>query len=168
MISSLDLTPDADEASAHLVTTVRSALEDMLLLEYRLATLASVIERFGTRHIERAVTEMQAAVEKLTVTEKQRQVGVAALAEALGISPTLTFVDVIDLAPPGVRGVLTGARADMLGAKRRIDVLVARAEDLLGRRIALVTEVLGSTAEAEESTYGRSARPRPKFVDGLL
>ena len=158
----------ADVLARELLDTGSAVLEDLHLVEYRLAVVAALVERFGSRHAERAAIELQTAVEALSVSERRRQAALAAVAGELAIPETATFAQLVDLAPLAARDALRQLRASMLVTKHRIEVLSERAEDVLGRRIALVAEVLASTSDPEPPTYGRELRPRPRFVDGLL
>jgi hypothetical protein len=142
-------------------------LEDLHLVEYRLAVVAALVERFGSRHAERAAIELQGAVESLAISERQRQGALAALALAFDVPETATFAELIELVASEERDALRRLRSSMLAAKHRIEKLTVRAEDVLGRRITLVAEVLATT-DPEPPTYGRELRSRPRFVDGLL
>jgi hypothetical protein len=64
--------------------------------------------------------------------------------------------------------LLADARGDLIAARDRIDVLRGKAEDILGRRIALVVEALTAPGGALEATYGREHRPRSRVVSGVL
>jgi hypothetical protein len=169
MSSTLEMTASSAEALAEqLLGAGRMVLEGLLVVEYRLATVAALVERFGSRHTERATIEMQSAIESLASAERQRQAALSSLAITLGIPVTATIGELVDAAPPNVHDALRELRGSMLSAKHRIEGLSERAEDVLGRRIALVAEVLASSAGPEPPTYGRELRPSPRFVDGLL
>jgi len=169
MTSTLEVTAGSAEVVAEqLLGTGRAVLEALHLVEYRLAVVAALVERFGSRHAERAAIELQTAVESLAVVERQRQSALGALALVLDIPETATFAELVDIAPISVRDSMRLLRASMLSAKHRIEILTERAEDVLGRRITMVAEVLASAGDPEPATYGRELRPRPRFVDGLL
>jgi hypothetical protein len=167
----LDRTRLADGAgllASRLLDEGSAVLEGLHLVEYRLAVVAALVERFGSRHAERAASELQAAVETLAVSERRRQVALGALAADLGVPETATFAELVECAPTRARDGLRRLRAAMLAAKHRIEVLAERAEDILGRRMALVAEVLASASAPEPPIYGRELRSQPRFVDGLL
>ena len=169
MTSTLDVSADSAELlSERLLSAARAVLEGLHLVEYRLACVAALVERFGSRHAERAAIELQTAVEALATSERRRQGALAALAGVLNIPDTATFAELVEVAPLSAADTLRQLRASMLTAKHRIERLSERAEDVLGRRITLVAEVLASTADSEPPTYGRELRPNPRFVDGLL
>jgi hypothetical protein len=159
---------EADILAERLLDTGSAVLEELRSVEYRLAVVAALVDRFGSRHAERAAIELQAAVESLAVSERRRQAALAAVAAAVEVPETATFAELVDLVPLRARDALRQLRASMLAAKHRIELLSERAEDVLGRRIALVAEVLACTSEPEPPMYGRELRSKPRFVDGLL
>lgn len=162
-----------------LVAAGNAVHEQLQLVEYRLAVLSGLLDRYGadrdrspqptSSYTERAVHELQSAIEALAITERRRQVIVASLATALGREEGATLAEVVDALPPSPTATaLHHLRAAMRATKARVEELVARSEDALGRRIALVAEVLASSGGGEPITYGRPLPSLPRFVDGLL
>ena len=139
------------EAIDNLVATTRQLVEAVLVVEFRLASVAALTERFGARYGERATIELQGASDRLKIIEE-----------------VSTIDELLDVTPGPIRQLLADSRADLLAARDRIDILRGKAEDIVGRRIALVVEALTAPGSALEATYGREHRPRSRVVSGVL
>jgi hypothetical protein len=157
-----------DDRCGELVTTVRAALDALQVVEHRLATVAALVERHGTRYVQRATIELNTAIEALTVAERRRITQITTLCTELGVVSGTSFAALIDIIGAPFSDPLAEARAQMLSTKARVTDLSERAEEVLGRRLALVAEALAAGGEIETTTYGRATRARPRYVDGLL
>ncbi|MGO9964518.1 MAG: hypothetical protein ACLPUG_13970 [Acidimicrobiales bacterium] len=160
---------DAEQdAIDNLVATTRQLVEAVLVVELRLAAVAALTEKFGTRYAERATIELQGASDRLKVIEERRRAALTVATSLLGNPSVATIDELVDVSPGPIRQLLADSRADLIAARDRIDVLRNKAEDILGRRIALVVEALTSPGGALEATYGREHRPRSRVVSGVL
>jgi hypothetical protein len=160
---------DAEQdAIDNLVATTRQLVEAVLVVELRLAAVAALTEKFGTRYAERATIELQGASDRLKVIEERRRAALSVATSLLGNPSVATIDELVDVSPGPIRQLLADSRADLIAARDRIDVLRGKAEDILGRRIALVVEALTSPGGALEATYGREHRPRSRVVSGVL
>ena len=156
------------EAVDQLLATTRQLVEAVHAVEFRLAALAALTEKFGTRYAQRATIELQGASDRLAVIEEKRRVAMSAATLLLGNPAVKTLDELVDLAPGPIRGLLTDSRAELVAARDRIDVLRGKAEDILGRRISRIVEALTVPGSALEATYGREHRARPRLVSGVL
>jgi hypothetical protein len=156
------------EAVDRLLATTRQLVEGVLAVEFRLAALAALTEKFGTRYAQRATIELQGASDKLAVIEERRRAALSSVTSVLGQPAVKTLDELLDVAPGPVRGLLADSRAELIAARDRIEILRGKAEDILGRRISRIVEALTVPGSAVESTYGREHRPRPRLVSGVL
>lgn len=156
------------EAVDKLLATTRQLVEGVLAVEYRLAAVAALTEKFGSRYAQRATIELQGASDRLSVIEEMRRAALAKANSALGQPAMTTLDDLLDVAPGPIHGLLADSRTELLAARDRIEILRGKAEDILGRRITRIVEALTVPGSALESTYGREHRPRPRLVSGVL
>lgn len=156
------------DAVDRLLATTRQLVEGVLAVEYRLAAVAALTEKFGTRYAQRATIELQTASDRLAVIEERRRAALTKATSALGHPAVTTLDELLDVAPGPIRSLLTDARAELIAARDRIEILRGNAEDILGRRITRIVEALTVPGSALESTYGREHRPRPRLVSGVL
>ncbi len=147
---------------------IRSELEAASLVEYRTVTLTGLIERFGARYLERATLELRAAVEALTAAGRRRATTAGRLATALGLRPDATLAELVDAAPEPFAATLARLRRDLNATKRRIAAHAERSTELLGRRLALVAEVISGYPDGLAPTYGRPLPTAPRLVRGVL
>ena len=63
------------DAVDRLLATTRQLVEGVLAVEYRLAAVAALTEKFGTRYAQRATIELQTASDRLAVIEERRRGG---------------------------------------------------------------------------------------------
>ena len=156
------------EAIDNLVATTRQLVEAVLVVEFRLASVAALTERFGARYGERATIELQGASDRLKIIEERRRAAMSVATSLLGKPSVSTIDELLYVTPGPIRQLLADSRADLLAARDRIDILRGKAEDIVGRRIALVVEALTAPGSALEATYGREHRPRSRVVSGVL
>jgi len=160
---------DAEQdAVDEVLSTTQQLVEAVHAVEFRLASLAALTEKFGTRYAQRATIELQGASDRLAVIEERRRTALAAATSLLGRPAVTTLNDLLDVAPGPVRGLLADARSELVEAGDRIEVLRGKAEDILGRRIARIVEALTLPGTALEATYGREHRPQARLVSGVL
>jgi hypothetical protein len=156
------------EAVDKVLATTRQLVEAVLAVEFRLAAVAALTEKFGTRYAQRATIELQGASDRLAVTEEKRRAALSSATSLLGQPAVTTLDELLDIAPGPIHGLLADAAAELVAARDRIEVLRGKAEDILGRRIARIVEALTVPGSALEATYGREHRPRPRLVSGVL
>jgi hypothetical protein len=156
------------DANAGLLTSTGDLVDAILVVEYRLAMVAALAERFGTRYAGRATIELQAAVDALAAADARRRAAVAAMTELLGYPGAVTLEELVAISPEPLRSTLAEARGAVLTARERVNVLRRKADDVLGRRIALIVEALASPGGPPVATYGRDHRPGPRLVNGML
>jgi len=156
------------EAVDKLLATTRQLVEGVLAVEFRLAALAALTEKFGTRYAQRATIELQGASDKLAVIEERRRAALVSVTSVLGQPAVKTLDELLDVSPGPVRGLLADSRAELIAARDRIEILRGKAEDILGRRVSRIVEALTVPGSAVETTYGREHRARPRLVSGVL
>jgi hypothetical protein len=156
------------EAVDSLLATTRQLVEAVLAVEFRLAELAALTEKFGTRYAQRATIELQGASDRLAVIEEKRRAAMSSATALLGQPAVKTLDELVDLAPGPIRGLLSDSRTELIAAHERIEMLRGKAEDILGRRIARIVETLTVPGSSLEATYGREHRARPRLVSGVL
>ncbi len=158
----------ADEATGRVLQATRELVEGVLVVEYRLAAVSSLAERFGTPYLARATSELQEATDQLTHIEEQRRAAVLEASTLLGHPSVETLDELVMVAEEPLHSFLLGARAELSQAQRRIGLIRGRADDILGRRITLIVEALATPGDITRSIYGRSVRPGPKRVSAHL
>jgi hypothetical protein len=151
-----------------LTSTMRELVDATLVVEYRLAALAALVGGTGTSYTERATRDLQEATDGIAEIESRRRWELSAAADLLGADATDALDSLIELAPDRLRAALTDARAELDGSRRRIDKLRTTAEEVLGRRITLIAEVLSNPEDRAPAIYGRPHRPRPRRVSADL
>jgi hypothetical protein len=156
------------EAVDKLLATTRQLVEGVLAVEFRLAAVAALTEKFGARYAQRATIELQGASDRLAVIEEHRRAAVSSATAVLGHPAVTTLDELLDIAPGPIRGLLADSRTELMAAHERIEILRGKAEDILGRRITRIVEALTVPGSAVESTYGREHRPRARLVSGVL
>jgi hypothetical protein len=154
----------ADEA----LVAIRAEIEAAALVEYRTLTLTGLIERFGTRYLERATLELVSAVEGLQVSGERRSVSVSRVAGELGLRRDATLAELIDAAPEPFAASLRGLRRELNATKRRIAAHAERNTDLLGRRMAIIAEAISGYPDGLPPLYGRPLPAVPRYVKGVL
>ncbi len=154
----------ADEA----LVAIRAELESALCVEHRLAVLIGLVDRFGTRYLERATLELSAEVEALALSGSRRAATVARLAAALGLRAEATLSELVDAAPEPLASTLAGLRRDLNAAKRRIAAHAERTTDALGRRLAVLAETISGYPDGLAPSYGRPLPSPPRLVRGVL
>lgn len=151
-----------------VLTTTRELVEAVLVVEHRLAAIASLSERFGTRYLARATVELEEAANRLAMGEHRRRSAVARAATFLPPPAVTTLDELVGVAPEPLRTFLADSRAELAVAQERIRLLRERAEDILGRRVTLIVEALSAPGDMANVTYGRSYRARPRHVSARL
>jgi hypothetical protein len=157
-----------DGATTRVIQATRALVEGVLVVEYRLAAVASLAERFGTKYLARATTELQEATDQLALIEEQRRAAVLEASALLGHPSAETLDELVTVAAEPLRSFLLGTRAELSQAQRRIGLIRGRADDILGRRITLIVEALATPGDITRSIYGRSVRPLPRRVSAHL
>lgn len=160
--------PIGGAGETRVLQATRELVEAVLLVEHRLAALAALSERFGTRYLMRATTELQAATDHLAAVEEQRRLAVVEATDVLGCPSAETLDELVTAVEEPLRSLLLGIRAELSQAQRRIGLIRGRADDVLGRRIALIVETLATPGDITRSIYGRSLRPLPRRVSAHL
>ncbi len=150
------------------VEAIRAESEQAALVEHRVAVLTGLVERFGTRYLERASEELLSAVEALSAAGERRAAAVGSLASTLGLRREATLGEIVDAAPEPVSSTLAALRAELNAARRRIAAHSEQNTDLLGRRMALVAEAIAGYPDGIPPVYGRAPQAPPRFVRGLL
>ncbi len=169
MSESFAFIEDAEQdAVDEVLSTTQQLVEAVHAVEFRLASLAALTEKFGTRYAQRATIELQGASDRLAVIEEKRRVAMSAATALLGHPAVKTLEELVDLAPGPIRGLLSDSRTELVAAHERIELLRGKAEVILGRRIARIVGTLTVPGRALEATYGREHRARPRLVSGVL
>jgi hypothetical protein len=157
-----------DEATMRVLHATRALVEGVLIVEYRLAAVAALAERYGTQYLARATAELQEATDQLAHIEELRRAAVAEASARLGHPSVETLDELVAVAEEPLRTSLCATRSELSQAQRRIGLIRGRADDILGRRITLIVEALATPGDITKSIYGRSVRPRPRRVSAHL
>lgn len=168
--SELGLPPALAEGdlAERAVAAIRAEIEAAAVVEHRSVTLIGLIDRFGTRYLERATLELSAAVEELRASGERRAGAVRRVAEALGLRADATLAELVEAAPQPLSSVLAGLRAKLNASKRRIARHAERNTELLGRRMAIIAEAMSGYPDGLPPTYGRPVPTAPRLVKGVL
>ena len=114
------------DATADLLASTGDLIDAILVVEYRLAVVAALAERFGTRYSRRATIELQAAVDALAGADARRRATVAAMTAQLGHPSAVTLEELVAIAPEPLRSALSDARTRVVTAASASMCCVAR------------------------------------------
>lgn len=159
---------DEEEALEEALAATAREAEAAALVEHRVAVLGALVARHGSRYLPLASREVEDAMTQLLAAGRTRQALTESLASLLGCGPLPTLGELAAVAPDPYGSRFAALRAQMLRLKGRIERLTTESADLLGRRIAYVTEALQSITAEPEPTYGRPLPGRSRFLRGVL
>jgi len=148
-----------DESRAEIaLANISSALwrirELLDLLTFKLETEQVLVAAGRSRWLGRATHEVELVLEEIRHAELRRTVELGDVAEALGLDPDISLLELAEAAPPPWDDVLTDHRDRLLSATNEISALAASNRELLDSSYSALQEALGLLSPTPEpSTY---------------
>ncbi|HUZ21470.1 MAG TPA: hypothetical protein VMU75_12940 [Acidimicrobiales bacterium] len=150
------------------IVAIRDEAEVAALVEHRTASLHALLAQHDARYLPLATSELEDALGELRAVGDRRLALVGGLVPVLGLSFQPTIGEVVAAAPEPYATTIAELRRRLLVAKSRIEWLSEQNTNLLGERMALVSEALSDGVTEAVPTYGRTPPSLPRFVRGIL
>lgn len=172
MCPPLETAPRGDGRLETALANISSALwgirELLELLTFKLETEHALVAAGQSRWLSRATHEVELVLEEIRLAELRRTIELGDVADALGLDPGISLLELIEAAPAPWDEVLTDHRDSLLRSTTEITTLAESNRELLDSSYTALKEALGLTAPTPEpSTYtadGAASRPPTRRI----
>ena len=172
MCPPIETAPTGDGRLETALANVSSALwgirELLELLTFKLETEHVLVAAGRSRWLGRATHEVELVLEELRHAELRRTIELGEVADALGIDPDISLLELIDEVPSPWDDVLTDHRESLLRSTTEITALAESNRQLLDSSYTALKEALGlSSTTPEPSMYtadGAASRPPTRRI----
>jgi len=143
-----------ETALANISSALWGIRELLELLTFKLETEHVLVAAGRTRWLPRATHEVELVLEEIRHAELRRTIELGDVADALGISPDITLLALIDEVPTPWDDVLTDHRDALISATTEITTLAESNRQLLDSSYTALKDALGLGSSASEpATY---------------
>lgn len=158
----MSLVPATANESAELLTELSGVLwrqrNQIEVLQYRLEVQQVMCATANERRLQFAVDEVEAALDEIRRTERQRDLVVRQCAEELGLAPDASLADIRSRAPEPWSTLLGDHQSALLELVGRTEELAGRNRELALRGAHDTRALLDAVTGAESSaSYGPGA-----------
>jgi hypothetical protein len=166
----MSVTPGDQGRVENTLANISSALwrirELLDLLTFKLETEQVLVAAGRSRWLGRATHEVELVLEEIRHAELRRTIELGDVAEALGLDPDISLLELAEAAPAPWDDVLADHRQKLISATTEISGLAESNRELLNSSYSALQEALGLLSPTPEpSTYtadGASSPPTTK------
>ncbi len=153
----------AETALANISSALWGIRELLELLSFKLETEQVLVASGRTRWLGRATHEVELVLEELRHADLRRTIELGEVADALGLDPDISLIELADKVPSPWDDVLADHRASLLRSTAEITALAESNRELLHSGYSALQEAFGlASTTSEPSTYtanGAASRP---------
>lgn len=159
----------AETALANISSALWRIRELLDLLTFKLETEQVLVAAGRSRWLGRATYEVELVLEELRHADLRRTIELGDVADALGLSPDISLLELAEAAPAPWDDVLTDHRGKLISATTEISALAESNRVLLDSSYRALQETLGLlSATPEPSTYTADGATSPPTTRRLF